>query len=296
MSDTFLKAAIGKALAYSDLFDYPLSKAELWLRLPAASFEPSQKDFSRVLSRLVRTKWIGRQQNWYFLPGRERICETRKRRETISQAKWRRLKPVAQRIGRLGWVRLVAVTGALAVNNADRADDIDLLIVTDPKRLWLTRLVVVGLTELWGVRRRPGQTAVADTVCLNMFLETTTLKVPTVKQNLYSAYEVIQVKPVVNKQKTYERLLAANAEWVRRFLPNSFASKVAAQPPLPPASRLGDWVDALCFWLQRQYMSHHRTREVVTRDMAFFHPQDTGRHILAAFHQNWHRFLTRKRV
>jgi hypothetical protein len=291
-----LVAAILKTLVYADLFDYPLNRREVWQRLIA----PSPVDspiLAQTLKFLVAKRRIGRWHGWFFLPGRAKICQTRLKRARISQSKWLQVLPLVKRLGKLPWVRLIAITGALAVDNAEQGDDIDLLVVTTPQRLWLSRLYLVGLTEILGIRRRPSQTQVADKVCLNMFLETTTLLVPARKQSLYTAYEVLQVKPVVNKQQTYERFLHVNGRWVRRFLPHlpSSPGEFPQEEPLSK-SRLMNLGESASFWLQQRYMKRRQTRELVTRQVAFFHPRNRAKEILSAFSRNYRRFIASKRV
>lgn len=296
MRSSALKKAIIKTLAYSDLFDFPLSEAELWWRLQQPQAKFNSKQFSQALKQLTQTGRVKYRQDWYFLPGREKLYRLRKKREKISRAKWRQFEKHLQWFRWLPFIKVVAVTGALAVNNAQDNDDIDLLIITSSQRLWLSRLLLIGLTEILGVRRRPDQKQVADKICLNMFLTTKALKVPKEKQNLYTAYEVMQVKPVVNRQKTFENFLEVNGSWVKRFLPN-FKVPVKAFPSSGNKSgRLLDLVDAVNFWLQRWYMRSRQTKELVTRQVAFFHPQDTRGKILTSFRRNYRRFLSPKRV
>src|SRR2546422_753264 len=84
---------------------------------------------------------------------------------------------------RLPFVRLVAVTGALAMNNARAGDDIDLFILAQPGRLWLCRLLVLGVVKL-AARR-------GHTLCPNFLLSTGRLRLS--ERNLFTAHEVVQM-------------------------------------------------------------------------------------------------------
>jgi hypothetical protein len=111
------------------------------------------------------------------------------------------------------WVKLVALTGARAMNNASLADDIDLMIITAENRLWLTRLLLVILLFPW---LRRGQ-KISRRLCLNLWLDESALSLK--QQNLYTAHEICQLKPLYNRDQTYQKFINANL-WVKTFLAN----------------------------------------------------------------------------
>ena len=91
---------------------------------------------------------LSRNGRYITLAGRESAIETRRHRAAVSSAYWGRAVRYGRLIGGMPFVRMVAVTGALAMDNlAD--EDIDYLIVTEPGRLWLCRAVVVGVVPVW---------------------------------------------------------------------------------------------------------------------------------------------------
>ena len=104
-----------KTIAYADIFDYPLKADELqrWL-IQGDSFAPAK----------VSPYWI-KTNRFYHLPGRSKIISLRRQRQHFSHLKW----PIAYRAAKIlsfiPSVKLVAVTGALAMNNSDQDDDID---------------------------------------------------------------------------------------------------------------------------------------------------------------------------
>jgi hypothetical protein len=131
---------------------------------------------------------------------------------------WRKGVRYGMAIASLPFVRMVAVTGTLAVNNMERGEDIDYLIVTVPHRVWLARLLVlvfVHLGRLEGV-----------TICPNYVLSSDALG--RFDSSFFTAHELAQMIPLYGYD-IYQELLRVNA-WARRFLPNAFASP---QDPLP---------------------------------------------------------------
>lgn len=108
---------------------------------------------------------------------------------------------------------MIALSGARAMNNASLADDIDLMIITAENRLWLTRLLVSFLLFPW---LRRGQ-KISRRLCLNLWLDESALVIKT--QNLYTAHEICQLKPLYNRDQTYQKFISANL-WYKQFLPN----------------------------------------------------------------------------
>jgi len=117
------------------------------------------------------------------------------------------------------FIKMVAVTGNLAMRNANQEDDIDFLIITQRKRLWLSRFFAVVLLELLGKRRRPEEKEVKDKICLNMFLDEDHLEMSEKQQNLFSAHEILQLKSLYEKDDFYDKFLDQN-RWVKKFLAN----------------------------------------------------------------------------
>ncbi|OIN88915.1 hypothetical protein COW80_03425 [Candidatus Beckwithbacteria bacterium CG22_combo_CG10-13_8_21_14_all_01_47_9] len=184
-----------KTIAYADIFDYPLTASEvnLWL-IKGDSLAPVKKGY-------------------YYLPGREGLIALRRHRERFSQLKWPMAYRTAKILSFIPSVKLVAVTGALAMNNADKNDDIDLMIITAKNRLWLTRLLA---SILLFSHLRHGQ-KIYNKLCLNLWLDETNLAIK--QRNLYIAHEICQARSVLDRDGTYQKFIKANL-WYKQFLPN----------------------------------------------------------------------------
>jgi len=146
--DSGLKKAILKTLAYADVFDYPLLKKEIWRFLikerkeGELKTEEEGKGFSWELKELIKKSLCKEKKGFYFLPGREKIINLRKRRQKYSEKKIKIAEKIALILRKIPWVKMVGVTGALAMRNAEKKDDIDLLIIAVKNRLWLTRFLL----------------------------------------------------------------------------------------------------------------------------------------------------------
>ena len=193
-----------KTLAYADVFDYPLTDEELkkW----------------QVKGDFARPELIQKTGTFYHFKNRQALVTLRQKRQRFSQLKLRRAQQTVKFFKLIPWIKLVAVTGALAMNNADKNDDIDLMIVTAADRLWLTRLLLTIL--LFSHLRRPVQnTGFGDKLCLNLWLDETALSLPKNQRNLYTAHEVTQAKPIFDRDFTYQKFINANL-WIKTYLPN----------------------------------------------------------------------------
>ncbi|HSN76746.1 MAG TPA: hypothetical protein VL334_16865 [Anaerolineae bacterium] len=206
--DASLQQAILQTLVYADLFDYPLTPNEV-VRYLGVSAEPAtileQLDQSAARGMLVR------HNGYVALPGRDGLFALRARREQVAASQWPVARRYAHWLALTPFVRMVAVTGTLAVNNVEAADDIDLFIVTRPGRLWLCRALVILLVRLAALA--------GDELCPNYFLSEQRLAFD--DRTLFAAREVTQMAPLYGPD-VYWRIRQLNA-WVGDFLPQAGA-------------------------------------------------------------------------
>ena len=282
---TLLQQQIIATLAYTDQFQYPLDEESVWSRLIAVPDEKkvTRTAFKRALAELQKLDVIIKgkgKRNEYVLKGSEAHFEIAAQRRIWSRQKWQEVSWLATKLARIPWVKGVAVTGSVAMNNATQDDDVDVLIVTAPHRLWLSRLLVI-LLAWWKGKRRSWHGEEKNSWCFNLWLDEQALAMPERNRSLYGAYEVVQAQFVVDKTGVRKRFYAQN-RWVMTYLPRCFSQlidqtkKSRVSVPQPGWLSWG-WnrVESISFMLQRWYMQSHMTREVVTRQVAFFHPRDT---------------------
>lgn len=199
-----LQRAILEALAYSDIFDYPLRLDELHRFLPLRAKADELPEALASLNGRVRMK-----DGFYFLGNRAELVEIRKEREAHSK----QLLPIAMRygciLGSLPFVRMVAVTGSLAAGNAADRADLDYMLVTAAGRLWTARFFAVT----FGRMMRP----FGHVLCVNLLVTENALSWE--RRDLYTARELHQMIPITGWD-VHRRLLASN-RWAEEFLPNA---------------------------------------------------------------------------
>jgi len=284
-----MKKTILQTLVYADIFDYPLTAREIYKFLITPKplrFSVLKKKLKEITceDELIKTKG-----EYFFLKGREKIVLIRQKRKLWSQKKFKIAKKVGRWLRLIPWIKMVGISGALAMENADKNDDIDFLIVTTKKRLWLTRALTVFLTEILGCRRRPKDKQVADKICLNMFLDEDYLAVPKNEQDLFSAHEVVQLKLLWERNNCYQNFLRANL-WVKNYLANSLDIKKLRYEDIKGEkkknlliSQFLNFLELIAYKIQFAYMNSRRTKEIVEPQRVRFHPQDCRKWILKKY-------------
>ncbi len=284
-----LGSAVVEAVAYADVFDWPLTPEEVHRYLPLRA---TRRDVDEMLARAVMGRFLESSEGFVTLVGRSHLVADRRRREAISRALWPRALRYARLVAALPFVRLVAITGSLAVDAADDDADIDLLVVTATGRLWLTRamsMAVVRAATLAGVR-----------LCPNYLLAESDLRID--DHSLFTAHELVQMVPV-GASSAHAEFIRQNG-WFDEYLPNS-----EPRPPLggygvtstdrtwrrvaeaPLRSGLGDRLDR---WEMRRKVRQlsRDSASAETRydaDCCKGHSEEHGRRSMSAFRSRLRR-------
>src|SRR5438132_1054360 len=258
-----LERAIVQAVAYADVFDYPLTADEIHRYLIGV---PASRGMVRGVLGNGRPAVLARSGRYFTLEGRESAVDTRRARAAVAAGYWRRAVRYGHTMGNLPFVRMVAVTGALAMDNI--ADgDIDYLIITEPGRLWVCRALIVGLVRMAALR--------GTELCPNYFLSEQALVLN--ERNLFTAHEVAQMVPLTG-MPTYQRLRALNRR-TDAYLPNAGGPPRRITPVEPRQRRIVEYAlrSRLCAPLERWEM-HRKIRKL---------DQRSNGHAEAAFGPDW---------
>jgi D-beta-D-heptose 7-phosphate kinase/D-beta-D-heptose 1-phosphate adenosyltransferase len=255
------------SLIYHDIFDYPLTPLEL-IKWTAGS----EIKFKNLENIKISTK-----NGFLFLNGKEGSTLKRLMRKRISKRKLEKAKKAAKVLSFLPTIKMIAVTGALAMDNANEDSDIDFLTVTRKGGLWTTRLFAMGLLKVFRIpRRKYGDKSTKDKLCLNIWLDESDLTWNKKNRNIFTSHEISQIIPLVNKNQTYERFLSKNT-WIADFWPNATSAKAGKEKK---RAKIGEkrfvmrFIEPLARKVQYWYMKDKITRETITSTRALFHPVD----------------------
>jgi len=174
-------------IAFFDMFDYPLTVNEIFYSL---SVKCELREVIEAVENMVKPPLIppfegGRIQSpltplyqggriieskngFYFLAGRSAIVAERHRRYNFTDRKFKRALLVSKIFKLIPWIKMIAVGNLLGAHNLKDDSDIDLFIVAEDKRIWLTRFFCVGIAKFLGLRPQADNSR--DKICLSFYV------------------------------------------------------------------------------------------------------------------------------
>lgn len=307
---TKAEKAVLAVLAYSAQFTYPLTVEEICRRLLtseglraidarfslktpifAGSFQANIARIEKIMRQLLQKKKCFRQEKWYAITASDAF-KKRRQGETVLQEKKALLAEFAGIAQNVPWVLGVAVTGSHAVGGARPQDDVDLFIITQKNRVWLSRLVL--LFASWRRGRRPHlpHGDISHSWDLNLWLDETRLALPARRRTVYEAYEIMQTHWIVDQNNIRHRFFQNNA-WAGKFI-HFWSTHFAptAVTARQKDSSFFDWLNALdwlAFVVQIGYRTLRHGPQKADKHGAFFHRPGTKNTILSS----WKKWYTR---
>lgn len=275
-----------QTLYYFSCFSYPPTLEEIHLYLGK---KISGRELLDVMGKMLKKHQVTSQKidNTWRYTMEEYSIYLKKYPSTLthSQEKIIRLNLYLKLLSLFPQIKLIGLSGSLAMMNAGRGDDIDLFIITSFRRLWIGRFLCIFLAELLNMRRRRGVKKASDKICLNLFFEESDLAVHNGKKNEYIAHEILQMKPLISKSGVYEKFLYAN-KWVNDIFPNSIdlvrygtkerervrSAELGVRSKI--GDKLGNIIECMLKFVQKNIIKRHQTTELITQTQLWFHPDD----------------------
>src|SRR4030043_1648257 len=200
MSSPEIQKNILATVAYYDGMDYPLSVFEVYKYLINCNTQHATRNTQLFsLANVIKEiddynikKFIEKDRGFYFLRGRKELIDQRIKRNKISVRKIKKLRKTVWLLRFIPFIRMIGITGALAMKNAGYKSDWDVLIVLKNGRIWTGRTLITIFTQLLGRRRHNGK--IRNRVCLNYFITDNSLNLTT--KDLFSANEYFFMSPV----------------------------------------------------------------------------------------------------
>ena len=269
-----IKKNILATLAYFDVFNYPLTREEIGLFLPAKC---DTIDFYMAMSCLVGCRLIYRFDRFYTLKNDPYLVKRRNDGNRRAAEMIKTARKVGNILIRFPYVRGIAISGSLSKNYADAESDIDLFIVTAPNRMWVARTLMDFLKKLTFLVNREHY------FCMNYYIDEQQLEIA--EKNIYTATEVVTLIPIQG-DTTFADFFTANA-WTRDYLPNHIMRISTAKPlsrlPLKSViewllnNRLGELLDNKLMKITASRWEK-KTREKRLNDHGVLLAMATGKH------------------
>jgi hypothetical protein len=200
--------AILRTVTYSALFQFPLELGQLHRRLMDVSLDLAS--LGRYLDRPFLRARLAVTEGLVHPRGREEWLRLRRERGERTAHLLGRHQRLLRALARAPFVRLVALSGACAHQNATD-DDVDVFLMVRRGRAWGVTAMLMLASKLLGARR---------SLCVNYVLDEATAALP--EQDLVTASEIVGMRPLAGGAG-YRRFVAANA-WVARYFPNFYAT------------------------------------------------------------------------
>lgn len=220
--------AVVRTVTYAALFQAPLTLERLHRLLMDVRVEPP------TLARTLRGPWVRERVEvrggLVYPRGRADWLLLRRRRRQQTRRLLRRHGRALRALARFPFVRLVALSGACAHDNAGDGD-VDVFLVTRAGRAWCVYLGLVLLSRMLGVRR---------TLCINYVVDEDAVTLP--ERDLFTACELAGMRPLAGRE-AYCALVRANA-WVAESFPNFF-ERHAEDACRMPAAGAARWLERL---------------------------------------------------
>lgn len=197
-------------VVFFDYFSFPLSKEE-WSRYVVREALPVEQ----LADELPCIR------GYFVMPGREELVIRRRLRADVARYFWSRVKKWWWLFRLVPFFRGVALSNTLSYGNVDKNSDIDLVVITSEKRLWLARAFYSFLFSAFGQKvvnsRKYGKFSA------EVWLEEDDLAIESWQdgRDFYLAFWSVDLLPVAGDEY-FQKFRSAN-RWAAQILPRAYA-------------------------------------------------------------------------
>ncbi len=277
-----LADSIYKTLLYFDAQEHPLTLLEIQKYLLRTEPEQQAASLSEIVTTINQMPdRVEHDGGFYFLPGKKHFAQKRLENNFTETQRYKRASKFLPYLRFVPFISGAAVSGSVAISNSKQGSDIDLLVLTKPKRIWLARIFLSVYFQARGMRRHKQH--IADRFCLNHYVNES--KVIDQEKNVYTAVEYVSLIPFFGGDKILE--FQKNQQWIVDFLVQT--NFVEAKTPRPSFfkkmvealfnNQIGDLLEKYLGKLQA-YRITLQDSIIITEDELAFHPGNKGRQIL----------------
>ena len=195
-----------RTLGYFDLFQYPLTKEEIYL----FHAEPVlHSTIDTALETLVNDRSVFLLDEFYAVQNDISLAQRRRKGNLLAVEQMKRAGKVAKLLSKFPFTSGIAVSGSLSKNFANEETDIDFFIVTDANRLWIAR------TFMHLYKKFTFLTGHQNWFCMNYYVDEAGLEIN--EKNIFTAMEIVTLLPMQGKG-SLNNFMAGNS-WVKKYFP-----------------------------------------------------------------------------
>lgn len=279
MEKAGVKEAIVKTFKYRAIFDYPLSFYQTYCYLITPE-KITFEDFKNNFNELVEEGRITKELDLFHLGNCS--AQARKHREIHSRYLREKVLKIVEKLKFIPFIKLICVTGSVASHNAPLDDDIDIMIVCENQRLWITRFLSVIILKIMCSYRTDSHHKAM--VCPNIFVTEDSLYWD--DRNVYIAHEIMLMNPIFDRGGYYFKFLKEN-DWVGDFLPHTYnVEHLRAFYEIykkQSSNFFLNFFEKILMKIQLWYMKEKKTFEVTTEKLIHFKKNDHSERILREF-------------
>jgi predicted nucleotidyltransferase len=218
-----IKKAIISTLVYGETRQWSFTAWEIFryltnpnrIEIEDKSVKISLRELISCLDYLKENGIISEKNGFYFLRSEnpEKNIKKRITSDKISDLKAKLILRKIRYLSCLPFIKGIFLSGSLVFGWSSQESDIDLLIVTEKKRIWTARFFLSGCLALFGMKRTKKR--VKNKLCLNHFISSENLQVTL--YSLYNAETYARLVPLWLNERLLWKFIGANS-WIKNYV------------------------------------------------------------------------------
>lgn len=200
------KSTVFNTIKLANYFESAFSIDQVYQYLPS---QLEDKEFKYIINQLENENEIKIKDDLVFQKSSTTNYYLKKK---WSRSIFKKNKKYISIISKIPWIKFIGLTGANSFESCKQNDDVDMFVVTQKNKLWLTYLFIVVISKLLGKR---------NILCVNYLVDDENLTIR--HKSYYNAVQILQMKSIFNPEFR-DQLIYAN-KWIFDFLPNAVYEK-----------------------------------------------------------------------
>ncbi|MFA6427867.1 MAG: hypothetical protein WCW16_05545 [Candidatus Magasanikbacteria bacterium] len=236
-----LKESVIKTLSYFDLFQYPLTREELYRNLWDTDSADLKLDYTDFVKQVEVYDEIGYKHGFYFLSGNEEHVARRQNRVRIIEEKMQIAKRGIKKLRWIPFVRAVCVCNTVALGTAVEESDVDIFVIARKGRIWFVRFWSTLILKLFRLRTSKGN--MKNKICLSFFVSDSQLNLEFLcafEDDIYLVYWLGHLVPVYDPDNLLHSMYKANT-WTKKYVPHAYAPYILLENWKVEDSKCSKW-------------------------------------------------------